>query len=160
MGIGSGTGLLLGGFLSVRLAARDIRLPLKIGALATAFALPAICGILMAPTANASFYWVLIAWICLSVSNGPVIAAVQSVVLPGMRATSSAITIFFTSVLGFGLGPFLVGIVSDLLTPTYGQEALRYAMLSTVILIPFMVIFLYRATQRLPNDLRAAGVKL
>lgn len=153
LGIGSGAGLLLGGALSARLAAKDISLPLKVGAVGVAIALPALIGFLLAPTPDLSFLFAFVAWVFLSVSGGPVVAAVQSVVMPATRATASAIAIFFTSVLGFGLGPFFVGIVSDFIAAYYGVESLRYAMLSTLVLIPFMVILLYRASGTLNADL-------
>ena len=50
-----------------------------------------------------------------------------------MRATTSAILLFIINIIGLGLGPQTVGLVSDLLTPIYGKEAIRYALLFVVV---------------------------
>lgn len=157
IGAGSGIGLLIGGLLANKAARRDIRYPLMIGAAATALALPAALSSLFVPSATASIGLVSLATLFWSVSNGPIIASLMSIVLPRMRATAGSINIFFTSVLGFGLGPLCVGLLSDGLAPTLGMNALRYALVAPVCFIPVMVFILYAAAQRLPTDLKAAG---
>ena len=46
-----------------------------------------------------------------------------------MRALASAAVLFILNIIGLGLGPFLVGVLSDLLAGTFGQDSLRYAIL-------------------------------
>jgi hypothetical protein len=46
-----------------------------------------------------------------------------------MRALASAILLFILNIIGLGLGPFLVGVLSDLLSDSLGRESLRYAIL-------------------------------
>ena len=46
-----------------------------------------------------------------------------------MRAVAAAVLLFILNIIGLGAGPQVVGIVSDLLAPTYGDESLRYALL-------------------------------
>ncbi len=43
----------------------------------------------------------------------PTFAATQNMMQPRMRATSSAVLIFFQNVIGMGLGPLFVGVMSD-----------------------------------------------
>jgi hypothetical protein len=73
---------------------------------------------------------------------------------------AGAINIFFTSVLGFGLGPLCVGVVSDVLTPSLGMAALRYALLIPAGFLVVVVVALYAAAKALPNDLRAVGIQV
>jgi predicted MFS family arabinose efflux permease len=160
IGVGSGIGLLLGGLLANRAARRDVRLPLIIGAAGTLAALPVVLAALFLPSAVGSILLVSLTTLLWNVAGGPVVATVYSVTRSRMRATAGAITIFFTSVLGFGLGPFCVGLLSDLLAPTLGREALRYALLAPVCLLPVMAIALRTATKTLSVDLRAAGVQV
>lgn len=160
MGVGSGAGSLIGGLMAHKAAERDVRLPLLIGAIATAFALPTVLGSLFVPSVTSSVLLVSLTAVCWSVSNGPIIAAVNSVVAPSMRATASSITVFSASVLGFGLGPFCVGLLSDLLTPSFGVDGLRYAFLAPISLLPIMSFVLYAASQALPDALKAAGAEL
>ena len=46
-----------------------------------------------------------------------------------MRALAAGILLFIMNIIGLGLGPQLVGLISDLLKDTYGTESLRYALL-------------------------------
>jgi MFS family permease len=45
-----------------------------------------------------------------------------------MRAVSSAIMMLCLNLVGMGLGPLLVGLLSDLLTPYHGDDALSVAL--------------------------------
>jgi predicted MFS family arabinose efflux permease len=69
-------------------------------------------------------------------AGGVAFAALQSYVEPHRRATAVATLLFLSSLLGLGLGPVLVGVISDLLALSFGQESLRYALLATLCL-PF-----------------------
>jgi MFS family permease len=60
---------------------------------------------------------------------GSTVATVHGLVGVRMRAMSSAVFFFILNIIGLGLGPFSVGLLSDYLALDYGQESLRYAML-------------------------------
>jgi MFS family permease len=160
IGAGSGIGLLIGGLLANRVAQHDVRLPLIIGAAATSLALPAALGSLFVSSATSSILLVSLAGLFWSLSNGPVTATLYSVTMPHMRATAGALAIFVTSVLGMGLGPFSVGLLSDILATSLGVEALRYALLLPICLLPVMVIALFAAAKTSPHDLRSAGTEI
>lgn len=153
--VGSGIGLLLGGLLSNRAARHDLSLPLKIGALAVSITLPIALASIFVPSARTSMLLVCLTTLCWSVSNGPLVANINSVVRPDMRAIASSIAIFAMSAVGFSLGPLCVGLLSDAFAPTFGAQALRYAMIAPVCLIPVMVLTLYTAAKNLPADLAA-----
>lgn len=59
---------------------------------------------------------------------GPTIAMVQTLSPVHMRAVSSAIKMLCLNLIGMGLGPLLVGVLSDVLTPRYGDDALSVAL--------------------------------
>ncbi len=59
---------------------------------------------------------------------GPSFAMTQALVTLRMRAVASAILLFMLNIIGMGMGPYLVGVVSDLLAPTAGTDSLRYAL--------------------------------
>lgn len=158
IGAGQGTGLLIGGLLANKAGRHDARLPLQVGAAAIALSLPIVVVSLFVPSAHASILLVLLAGLLWSVSNGPVVAALYGSVAPAMRATGGALSIFLTSVLGLGLGPLFVGLLSDLLAPSLGVESLRYALLVPTALLPAMVFALFTVARSLPVRLRPAGV--
>ena len=64
---------------------------------------------------------------------GPSFAMTQALVSLRMRAVASAILLFVLNLIGMGLGPYLVGVASDLLAPTFGQESIRYALCLAVL---------------------------
>ena len=59
---------------------------------------------------------------------GPTIAMIQTLSPPHMRAVSAAIKMLLLNLIGMGLGPLLVGIISDLLTPTHPENTLGVAL--------------------------------
>jgi MFS family permease len=78
-----------------------------------------------------------------AVGAGVALAAVQSYSEPYRRATAVALLYFLACLLGLGLGPYLIGLTSDLLAPRFGNESLRYALLvSCAILLWSVVHFL------------------
>jgi MFS family permease len=59
---------------------------------------------------------------------GPVITAIQHLVPSHMRSTASASFLLINNLVGIGLGIYLLGAVSDYLTPRFAEEALRYSL--------------------------------
>jgi MFS family permease len=125
--IGGCTGVLAGGWLADRLGARDRGWYAKLPAIAWLITAPTFGAGLMAPS-----LW--LAWPLLLIPNalnilwlGPVITAVQHLVPRPMRATASASFLLINNLVGLGIGPFLIGGLSDALKHSYGVEALRYA---------------------------------
>jgi MFS family permease len=156
LGCGSGLGMLIGGLLSNKGAQRDTKLPLLLGAAGMCLAIPASLGSLLAPSVGVSIMLVFVTGLLWSVPSGPQVATLYSVVPPGMRATAGAISIFFSSVVGFGLGPTFVGFLSDLLASRLGVESLRYALLAPICLMPIPAMVLYAAALAAPADMQRA----
>ena len=87
---------------------------------------------------------------------GPTFAMTQSLVTPTMRATASAILLFIINMIGLGLGPQGVGILSDLLAPSFDIESMRYALLATVTTFAAWSVLHYMlAARTLREDLEA-----
>ena len=59
---------------------------------------------------------------------GPTLALVQTLSPVPMRAVASAIKMLCMNLIGLGLGPLLVGVLSDALTPRYGDGSLDIAL--------------------------------
>jgi MFS family permease len=125
--IGGCTGVFAGGWLADRLGALDRGWYAKLPAIAWLITAPTFAAGLMAPS-----LW--LAWPLLLIPNalnilwlGPVITAVQHLVPQRMRATASASFLLINNLVGLGVGPLLIGRLSDALKHSYGAEALRYA---------------------------------
>lgn len=76
---------------------------------------------------------------------GPTFALIQGLAPIKMRAVWAAITLLVINLIGLGIGPTAIGILSDVLTPTFGDEALRYALLIGAVLTPWPVYHYWRA---------------
>jgi len=125
--IGGCTGVFGGGWLADRLGALDRGWYAKLPAIAWLITAPTFAAGLMAPN-----LW--LAWPLLLIPNalnilwlGPVTTAVQHLVPQRMRATASASFLLINNLVGLGIGPLLIGRLSDALKHSYGAEALRYA---------------------------------
>jgi len=125
--LGGCTGVFAGGWLADRLGALDRGWYARLPAIAWLITAPTFAAGLMAPN-----LW--IAWPLLLIPNalnilwlGPVTTAVQHLVPRPMRATASASFLLINNLIGLGIGPFLIGGLSDALKQSYGAEALRYA---------------------------------
>jgi MFS family permease len=125
--IGGCTGVFAGGWLADRLGHLDRGWYARLPAIAWLITAPTFAAGLLAPN-----LW--LAWPLLLIPNalnilwlGPVITAVQHLVPRPMRATASASFLLINNLIGLGVGPFLIGGLSDSLKQSYGIEALRYA---------------------------------
>ena len=125
--IGGCAGVFAGGWLADRLGRMDRGWYAK---------LPAIAWLITAPTFVAGFFAPTLwsAWLLLLIPNalnilwlGPVTAAVQHLVPAPMRATASACFLLINNLIGLGIGPWLIGRISDMLKATHGADALRDA---------------------------------
>ena len=125
--IGGCTGVFAGGWLADRLGQSDRGWYAR---------LPAIAWLITAPTFAAGLFapslW--IAWPLLLIPNalnilwlGPVTTAVQHLVPRSMRSTASASFLLINNLIGLGVGPLLMGRLSDAFKAAYGVDSLRNA---------------------------------
>ena len=59
---------------------------------------------------------------------GPSFAVAQSVATVRMRAVSTSVLLFIQTIIGLSIGPFLVGVISDLLAESKGVHSLRWGL--------------------------------
>jgi len=141
-GLAAVVGSLVGGWLSDRLAQRDPRWRLGVPVLGVAIALPAgllfyswpagatwMLGSLVVPQSIAAYlvFGVTTVW-----WMAPVYAAMSDIVPAHRRATAMAVFNLGLTMIGGGLGPLSVGLISDLLVPHFGTEALRWALAASM----------------------------
>ena len=129
IGLFGGIGTFLGGYLADVLGRRDRRWYMWLPLIATGLATPFFFGVFLSPTYGMAFVYMMIPTMLTSFYLGPVFSMTQGLVPPIMRATAAAVLLFVINIIGLGLGPQFVGILSDFLRPEFGEESLRYAML-------------------------------
>lgn len=125
--VGGCAGVFAGGWLADRLGAADRRWYARLPAIAWLVSVPAWGLGLFAPS-----LWLV--WPLLLIGNAvnilwlaPVTTAVQHLVPRPMRSTASASFLLINNLIGLGVGPLLMGRLSDALKASYGADALRDA---------------------------------
>ncbi|KQN26074.1 MFS transporter [Sphingomonas sp. Leaf33] len=77
---------------------------------------------------------------------GPTFALIQGLAPLRLRALWAAVTLLVINLIGLGLGPTLIGVISDQLKPSMGDaESLRWAMLSFAAVTPWALFHYWRA---------------
>jgi MFS family permease len=130
--IGGTAGVFAGGWLADRLGQGDRRWYALLPAIAWLITAPTFTMGLLAPN-------LYLAWPLLLIPNalnilwlGPVTTAVQHLVPQAMRSTASASFLLINNFIGLGVGPTLIGALSELFKSRFGAEALRYATVSVL----------------------------
>jgi predicted MFS family arabinose efflux permease len=134
MGAGGVVGVVSSGWISDRLALRGEQWYVLT---------PAIALVLTLPLTLLAFLAITPGWMFLSYAPyvvlgamwlGPSLAVTHSLVGLRQRAVASAALFFILNLIGLGLGPLIVGTLSDLFRPAFGDaDGLRYAIISTAL---------------------------
>jgi len=123
--------------------------------------IPAICFLIAAPAFALGLFAssLAIGWVLFTIGQmlalawlGPVIAAVQHIVPPNMRATASASFLFINNLIGIGFGIFFLGFMSDTMSGVYGDQALKYSILYGLGFYVLSAAFYLVASRRLARD--------
>lgn len=128
-GVAGGLGTFLGGYIADQFSKRDMKWMPRIVTIATVVGLPFGFAIYLTESS-----WVVFALIGVPAALGsvylpPTYAMTQGLVEVRMRTVASALLLFVINLIGMGLGPLMAGLISDALTPTYGKDSLKYALL-------------------------------
>jgi predicted MFS family arabinose efflux permease len=129
-GVGGMAGTFLGGFVADRLGTRrgEPRWSLWVSALASLAVIPVqlVCYLGSGTVMAAAF---VLSSLLSFVFFGPTYAVAQSLAPPRNRATAAAVILFSKTMIGMGVGPVLVGLISDQLAPVAGDHSLRWGLL-------------------------------
>ncbi len=128
-GFGGGLGSFCGGWMADKFGAKDVRWYLWVPAILTSFLVPVQLAILLsgevyfALIMTAPFHFLSAAYL------GAVLAVSHNLVNGRMRAMTSAVLFFVLNLIGLGLGPVIVGFLSDVFTRNGMVAPLGTAML-------------------------------
>jgi MFS family permease len=166
-GVGAIAGAIVSGALCDRLVARDRRWQLALPMAGIALCLPAVYAFLLWPSTacwrmgalclpHAMVFVVVFSFFA---SWFPALsyAAASQVVTADERSTAAALINLFLTLFGAGLGPFVIGVLSDYLVPLYGHDALRYALAATMTIFVATVAFYGAALNPYGRRLEALG---
>ena len=153
-GIGGALGTYMGGVLADRFGANDKRWYLWVSGIPAACSVPLMFTAVFIGDPRLALGFLFFATMLGAFYLGPTIAISHTLVSPSMRAMASAILFFILNLIGLGLGPLVVGMLSDLLAPTYGSESLRYALGIVSFVNLISAAFFFLAARKLLADLK------
>lgn len=156
LGIPGGIGIVLGGWLADRYGIRDTRWYLWIVSVALLLATPFNLGIYLAPSSNLALLFMLVPVMLGNFYQATTFSQTQGLVELRMRAVAAAVLLFIINIVGLGLGPQAVGIVSDLLKPEYGDDSMRYALMVLSLANVWSAWHYYVAGKHLKSELVAS----
>lgn len=156
-GIGGGIGTFFGGYLADRLALRSRRWYLWLPMIATALGTPFYFGVFFAPTPMLAFLFLMAPAVLANSFLGPIFSTTQGLVPAHMRATAAAVLLFIINIIGLGLGPQVVGLLSDLLRPAFGLDSIRYALFLISLVTLLGAALFWAAARTLDTDLDRAA---
>ncbi|MDN3639174.1 MFS transporter [Simiduia curdlanivorans] len=160
-GVGGALGTFAGGFLADRLSQKNVRWSLWIPMGILLLCVPLLSMTLLMDTKLNAMLIYIIPGSIMTGYMGPVIAVTHNLADNRMRAMGSALLFLVINIIGLGLGPVIIGMLSDWLGNTMGLEGLRYAMVSAVIVSGLLAaLCFYLASRSYPEELaRMASIK-
>jgi MFS family permease len=159
MSVGSIIGHIIGGPLADWQAKRDARWHLWQPAI---LALIGVGILIIAYTGSANLAIPLFGVVMMlgGLFAAPMIYMMTTLAPVSARATSTAIALFGVNIVGLGLGPWVIGRISDLYAPAYGVESLRMAMLTALVLAIPVALCFFLGSRHYRDDLAAARIRL
>ncbi len=139
VGVGGLAGTLASGAIADRLARKrgSVAAALWLPLVSLPLSAPFMAGFIFAPTLIVTMLCAAAMNFLLSCAFVPCINCAVARVAASDRALVSTVMLASSGLIGGALGPFVVGVLSDALTPQHGAEALRYA-LSAMIASPLL----------------------
>ena len=154
-GLGGIAGVLLGGYLANRWFADSEKKQMRMTALTVAALVPCFIAFLMMPQKEGALIALVPLVLTFNLFFAPTYALLQRLVADHMRATTLAVVMLLANVIGMGVGPQVVGIMSDLFKPFAGSDSLRYAMLIVSFVAVWAAYHFWQVGRTVEQDLSA-----
>jgi MFS family permease len=156
LGVASAAGTFLGGAIADRLAGWDRRIYAWLPAAGVLVSFPFFVIGLLLNQPYIAIAVLVTPYLLNSLWLGPAFGTIQNLAPMRMRALASALLLFILNIIGLGFGPFVVGVVSDLLAGPFGGESLRYSILISTFAYFWAGAHFLLAARSIRQDLDAA----
>ena len=153
LGIPGGIGIAAGGWMADKLGSRDTRWYLWVVSVALVIGAPFAFGVYLSDSALAALLFLIVPVALGNFYQATTFSQTQGLATLRMRAVAAAVLLFIINIIGLGAGPQAVGIVSDLLSKSYGQDSLRYSLLIFSFFNIWSAYHFYVAGKYLGNEL-------
>lgn len=152
-GAAGAVGSILGGWIADRYGSKDLRAYMVTPAIASLVTIPIYILAVSVDSAALALCILMVNGLLGTLWYGPVYATGQGIVPSNMRATASAVLLFIINLVGLGLGPLLVGMLSDYFSNEMGMgpgQGVRWALMTSTLfgLAAFTMFWMARKTIR------------
>ena len=149
----STAGFLLGGHLAARWFPDDEAGQMRMSAIAIALIVPCYVGFFTVPNKYHALIILMPLLLSASICFAPTYALLQRLVGDDMRATALAFMMLLANLIGMGIGPQLVGLLSDAFMPRFGSDSLRYALLLMSFVGLWAAYYFWKVARSIEEDL-------
>jgi MFS family permease len=154
LGIAGGTGFAGGGWFADKIGRKSRRTSLLGVVVATIIGWMFLFPVYLVADPYWSLTFLIIPAILSNFYLATTIAQTQGLVGLRMRGVASALLFFVLNIIGLGMGPQVTGILSDLLASEFGNESMRYALLTVGAVVgPWSALHYYLASRHIDADL-------
>jgi predicted MFS family arabinose efflux permease len=157
-GVCGAIGTFLAGYFSDRLGKRDVRWNMYVPIFATFIGVPLTPIFYLASSTTVSLLAGVGPALVGAAFVGPAYAMSQALVPLRMRTRAAAILLFVLNIIGYAPAAWIVGNISDLLQPAFGADALRYALMTSMVTGSIGAVCYWRAARTLKQDIERAKV--
>lgn len=151
VGLGMGAGIFASGKLIDRFAVRNKAAYATLPALSLLIALPFFLGFVTVNSWPLALALLFVPLFLNSFFLPATVTFVQGEVAPGARVISGALLLLVMNLIGLGLGPTFVGMMSDFFRPDYGGHSLQmafYALAPMYLIAALLFLWLARLIRR------------
>jgi MFS family permease len=149
-------GTLVGGLVVAKISAHDDRWKLWAPAIMSGLAGPVFAVCMLTPDFATMVAALALTSFMVGFHLGPIFAIAQTVAKPSMRALASAIVLLTATCFGQGVGPLAVGMLNDALRSDFGNDAVRYSLLSAAVTTTLGALLLVWAAHFIRADIKRA----
>jgi MFS family permease len=151
--VGGVPGMIFGGFAAARLAKHDMKWLTRLPALFALLAFPFYIYALLSHDLKLATAAFMAGTFALQASFAPPLAAIQHAVPASSRALAAALAFFFSNLIGLGMGPVIVGMVSDTNAFQIGPSNLSLGLLALTLALPLASLCLWKAQPYLQSPI-------
>lgn len=165
----SAIGALVGASIADRMASRDARWLGWVCAGSIGLGTPFLVAFLLWPADHSveiagrmiplAYGFSVIGSFFLGFFSAPMAALAQALATQHMRSLAHAIWTMPFTLIGMGLGPLVVGSLSQSLQESYAGDSLRYALVAASVLLPIGALAFFFSARTLRADIARVGTK-
>ncbi len=157
LGFCGGAGFFFGGYIADRLGHSSHKKAFNFIAITMLLSTALLAMMFLAKSSAMALLLFVIPAATMNVYLAPVLSQAQSLVGLSMRATTSALVLLIINVIGLACGPWITGLLSDVLQPKFAEESMRYSLLIvTLVIMPWAFLHYRRAGHWIDADLAGA----